>query len=477
MTGNPKTHYARHDDLHIAYQTIGEGPLDIVVAPGFISHLDLNWTMPSYVDFVHDLARFGRVILFDKRGTGLSDVSSDAADFEARMQDIRVVMDAAGAEDAVLFGMSEGGPLACLFAATHPDRVRKLVLYGTFPAGSFIDADTMTRFEHAVDHWGDGETAGIFLAGSDGPVVRRFTGLFERAAASPGVARALLRSIKACDVTAILPDLHVPTLVVNRLDDPFALPAWSDAIAEALPDAQHVRIPGSDHMPWMGDRDPIIRAIGEFLTGDEVIDLVTPKTLATVLFTDIVDSTAELARRGDEHWAKLMQDHSDVCRQAFDAAGAWAVKSTGDGFMACFDTPDRGVRCAQELHQAVGEIGLRLRAGLHTGELERVDVHDVAGMTVNTAARISSLAGPGLTYASRLLADLLVGSRHLVSNLGFYELKGIPGAIEMVSINDVPAEIDLTEPDKTLSAFDDITLRLARVAPGFMRRVASLAGA
>lgn len=476
MAGTPQTHYARHGDLHIAYQTIGHGPLDIVVAPGFISHLDLNWTMPAYVDFVRDLARFGRVILFDKRGTGLSDVSFDAADFEARMQDIEVVMDAAGATDAVVFGMSEGGPLASLFAATHPNRVRQLVLYGTFPAGSVIDDATMEAFAHAVDHWGSGETAGIFLKGSDGPVVRRFTGLFERAAASPGIARALLRSIRACDVSSVLPQLHVPTLVINRLGDPFAVPAWSDAIAAAVPDGVHVEVDGSDHMPWMGDRGPIVDAIGEFVTGAPV-ESPSSKTLATVLFTDIVDSTQELARRGDRAWAELMQRHSDICRQSFAAAGAWAVKSTGDGFMACFDTPDRGVRCAQELHQRVEDIGLRLRAGLNAGELERVDVDDVAGLTVNTAARIAGTAQTGQTHASRALADLLIGSRHLVTNLGFHELKGIPGAVELVSINDVPAEIDLRDPEKVLSAFDDITLRLAKHAPGFIRRVASFSGA
>lgn len=475
MMGAPTTRYARSGDLHLAYQIVGDGPVDLLVAPGFISHRDLNWTMPAYVDFVERLASFARVILFDKRGTGLSDVSPDAASFEARMSDIGIVLDAVGSEQAVLFSYSEGGPLACLFAATHSDRVRSLILDGTFPSGRCIPEAMVQRLDDAIDHWGEGRTSSIFLQGSDGPMERKYMGLFERAAASPGIARALLRSTLDCDVMPILPQLHVPTTVTHRRDDPFALVGWGQAMADAIPGARFVEIDGHDHLPWMGDAAAVTDAIELHVTGGVAGGSHT-RTLATVLFTDIVDSTQTLTSMGDERWADTIQRHNDICRQIFDEMDAWAVKSGGDGFMACLPTPEKGVTCAHQIIAATSELGLRLRAGIHTGELERVDVDDIAGLTVNIAARISGLAGPNELLASRLTSDLLVGSRHTIRQFGIHDLKGVPSPVEIVSVGAPSATGPPADAAVTSGGRDRAALRLARSTPGFVRALLRLGG-
>ena len=250
MLDVPEVRYARVGSVHVAYQVVGEGPIDIVVAPGFISHLDLQWTMPTYTSFIERLAAFGRVILFDKRGTGLSDPSPDAVRFDQRVEDITAVMSSAGSERAILFGMSEGGPLATLFAATHPQRVSKLVLYGTFASGSAIDPGVIERFETAVANWGSGLTAGVFLSPeSQRLLARSYFGLFERASCSPGMAHALLESIKSVDVRPVLPALDVPTLILHRRDDPFATTLWSDELEDLARHGERVELDGDDHLP------------------------------------------------------------------------------------------------------------------------------------------------------------------------------------------------------------------------------------
>ncbi len=476
----PKTMYARDGDVHVAWQAVGEGPVDLLLTPGYISHLDLNWTLPAFAAFVEYLSRFSRVILFDKRGTGLSDRTPDAIRFERRMRDIELILDAAGSERAVLFGMSEGGPLASLFAATHPERVESLILFGTFARGSIIDREVILRFERAVDRWGEGHTAGIFLVGSDGPVARRFIGLFERAAASPGIARALLVSIVACDVSGVLPELHVPTLVLHRRDDPFARAAWSDELEHLIPNVTRCELPGADHLPWMGAAAELVRALEEWITGSPP-HAPTRRRFATVLFTDIVASTDRLAREGDEGWARIIQAHNNECRDVFERNEAWSVKSTGDGFMACFDTPEAAVRCTFDLHRNLEGMGVEIRAGLHSGEVERVDLDDVAGMAVHIAARVSELADAGQTLATRVLSDQLVGSRVNAREVGTHQLRGVPGAIAIVDLQRYDATIDLTAGVVDLLASqrlaDTLTLRLAARAPGLMRRLARLTGA
>ncbi|MGB9347627.1 MAG: adenylate/guanylate cyclase domain-containing protein [Ilumatobacteraceae bacterium] len=475
MSAPTSTGYARSGDLHIAYQVVGDGPVDLLVAPGFISHRDLNWTMPAYVDFVERLASFSRVILFDKRGTGLSDAGADGASFEARMSDIGIVLDAVDSERAVLFSYSEGGPLACLFAATHTDRVQSLILDGTFPSGQCIPEAMVQRLDDAIDHWGEGRTAGIFSPDSDGPMVRKYTGLFERAATSPGTARALLRSVLGCDVTPILSQLHVPTTVIHRRDDPFALVEWGRAMADAVPGARFVEIDGRDHLPWMGDSTAVTDAIELHVTGS-VAEASRTRTLATVLFTDIVDSTQTLTSMGDERWADTIQRHNDICREIFGEMDAWAVKSGGDGFMACLSTPEMGVVCAHRIMAAMSELGLRLRAGLHTGDLERVDVDDIAGMTVNIAARISSLAAADQLLASKLTSDLLVGSRHTIRPFGLHDLKGVPSPVEIVTIGVSTAPLPPADATIRSGGGDRAALRLARSTPGFVRALLRLGG-
>jgi pimeloyl-ACP methyl ester carboxylesterase len=385
----PTTRYLRDGDVHIAWQEVGSGGADLLVTPGFISHLDLNWTLPSFADFIDHLTGFARVILFDKRGTGLSDHGPDADRFERRMQDIELVLDAAGSDRATILGLSEGGPLACLFAATRPDRVESLALCGTFARGSAIDHGVIERFENAVDHWGEGLTAGIFLSGSDGPIARRFVSLFERAAAGPGMARRLLRSIAECDVSDILPAIDAPTVVLHRRHDPFARAEWSDELAALIPGAVRVELSGQDHLPWMGDSQDVVSALGKWMTGRPPHEGTSDRRrrFAAIVFTDIVDSTSRLALAGDEAWALTVQHHNNTCRRVFETYDGWSVKSTGDGFIACFDTPDAAARCIIDLHRDLADLGIEIRAGLHCGEIERIDLDDVAGMTVNIAAR------------------------------------------------------------------------------------------
>jgi pimeloyl-ACP methyl ester carboxylesterase len=470
----PTTRYALNGDVHIAFQVIGDGPVDLVVAPGFVSHCDLNWTVPAYVDFVQRLATFARVILFDKRGTGLSDASSDLDSFDTRMNDIGVVMDAVGSERASLFGYSEGGPLALLYAATHPNRVESLILFGTFPGGGCITGGVRTRLEDAIDHWGEGRTAGIFLADADSPMTRRFMGLYERAGASPGAARRLSDAVRDCDVTPVLPALHVPTVVVHRRDDPFALAHWGRTMADAIPGARYLEIDGRDHLPWFGDPDPLVEAVERHVSGGSVRRSPS-RLLGTVLFTDLVDSTPALAEMGDERWAETIQQHNDLCREVFEEMDAWAVKSTGDGFMACFSTPEKAVRCGLRLLAAMPELGLAARAGLHTGDLERVDIDDIAGLTPVIASRISDTAGSGELLASRLASDLLVGSEHAISSLGLHSLKGVPDPVEIVRIDKPSTKSESLDFATITDRADRLTLRAARRMPTLLRALARLA--
>ncbi|MGI9577355.1 MAG: adenylate/guanylate cyclase domain-containing protein [Microthrixaceae bacterium] len=470
---NPTTRYARSGDVHIAYQVVGDGPVDLVVAPGFVSHCDLNWTMPAYVDFVGRLATFARVILFDKRGTGLSDVTPDLGSFDTRMDDIEAVMDAAGSERASLFGYSEGGPLAALYAATHPDRVATLTLFGSFPGGGYIPDDMRRRLDDALDHWGEGRTAGIFLADADSPMVRRFMGLYERAGASPAAARMVSEIVRTCDVTPVLPALHVPTLVVHRREDPFALALWGLAMAEAIPEALYVEIEGDDHLPWMGDPSELIAAVEDHLAVEDRHQS-SSRLLGTVLFTDLVGSTSTLTKVGDERWARTMQQHNDFCRSIFDQLDAWAIKSTGDGFMACFSTPEKAVQAAMRVLAGMPDLGLSARAGLHTGELERVDIDDIVGITPTIASRIADLAGPDQLLASQLTVDLLVGYDHGLEPRGSHDLKGVPDPVEIFQVGERP---DSTEPEElsaTTTGSDRVTLGLAQRVPTLMRALMKL---
>lgn len=472
MQDVPDVSYAHTPTGAIAYQVFGEGPPDIVVTPGFVSHLDLQWTMPSYTRFFEMLSSLGRVIVFDKRGTGLSDPAVDAVRFDQRAEDIGIVMDAAGSERAVLMGVSEGGPLSMLVAAQNPERVQALVLYGTFSKGSLIGGAMVDAFEEAIQNWGSGRTAAIFSSSGDSAVHRRLASVFERASASPGMARALVDSVRSADVTTALPLLDMPVLIINREDDPFAPVAWARDLAEQIPSAQLVVTEGSDHLPWFGDPDDIIQAIARFLGHRQVVRLVSRK-LMTVMFTDIVESTGMAVDLGDTEWTALLDRHNGVMRELVDQYGGEEVKTTGDGFLVVFPSSARAVECGIVASRQVNELDLSIRAGAHTGELE-VLPDDVLGLSVNVAARITSLAGANEVLVSSPVRDMCAGATLGFDDRGEYELKGIPGRWHLYSALEEELVIDLRQP-KELNAGDHVSVFLARRAPAALRSLAGLA--
>ncbi len=475
MAPTPDTQYAQSGDTNIAYQVFGDGPLDLVVTPGFVSHLDLNWTLPSFTQFAEQLASFARVIIFDKRGTGLSDPTQGAVRFDTRIEDITAVMDAAGMERAALFGMSEGGPLSVLFTATHPERVDALVLYGTFAGGSQLEEGVMARFSDAVDQWGSGMTSTIFsTVRQESAVRRRLAGVFERASTSPGMARALLEAIRTVDVTAVLPTIDVPCLVLHRRDDPFAPVEWGRALAGEIPGAKVVVVEGSDHMPWFGDSRPLVNATAEFLTG-RGMEGRRDRRLGTVLFTDIAESTKTAASLGDERWAELLEQHNLLLTDEFDVHGGRVVKNTGDGFLVIFESPAKAIECARAAAAEVHELDIELRVGIHTGEIEVMGSGDVGGIAVHIAARVMALADPGEVLVSSTVRELVVGSSIAFRPRGIHQLKGVPGDWQLFAAGELPdhLEIDLREA-RGLGAGDRVSLYLAKKIPGAFRAIASM---
>ncbi len=483
----PKTQYARNGDVNIAYQVVGDGPIDLAIVPGFISHVDLWWTIPETTAFIRRLATFCRLILFDKRGTGLSDPAAGLSSLEERMEDLHAVLDAAGSERSALLGVSEGGPMSVLFAATYPDRVAALALYGTFPTGNpnRFPAGLVTQMERRLaeltaivdQHWGEGLAIEWFapnLAGS--PTMRRSWGLFERAAASPGMVSALLRSYREIDVTDVLPTLRVPTLVVHRTDDTAVPVEAARMLAELIPEARYVELPGNDHIPWFGDADALLEEIEEFLTGCRHAP-ERDRALATVLFTDIVGSTERAAALGDRHWRELLERHQTLVRDRLDVYDGREVKTIGDGFLATFDGPAKAIRCACAIVERSFSEGVEIRAGVHTGECELIG-QDVGGMAVHIGARVAAQAAPNEVLVSSTVKDLVVGSGIEFADRGSHELKGVPGDWRLLAVTDhSPASSqpptgrrDHVAPNAALRQRGDrAMLRLARRAPSAMR--------
>jgi class 3 adenylate cyclase len=428
--------------------------------------------MPSYTRFFEMLSSIARVIIFDKRGTGLSDPAADAVRFDQRAEDITVVMDAAGSERAVLMGVSEGGPLSILVAAQYPERVQSLILYGTFSRGSLIGGGLIDAFDDAIDHWGSGRTASIFSSEGDSPVRRRLAAVFERASASPGMARALVQSIRSADVTSALSVIDVPVLVINRKDDPFAPVAWARELAGQIPAARLVLTEGSDHLPWFGEPEDIILAIARFL-GQDHIDPLVSRRLMTVMFTDIVESTGMAVGLGDAAWTELLGQHNEILRDLIDSYSGEEVKTIGDGFLAVFMSSAKAVECGLMASSQVHELGLKIRAGAHTGELE-VQPDDVLGLSVNVAARITALAGADEVLVSESLRDMCAGASLGFQDRGEYELKGVPGMWHLYSAWEEDLVIDLRQP-KELTTGDHVSVFLARRAPAALRSLAGLA--
>jgi pimeloyl-ACP methyl ester carboxylesterase/class 3 adenylate cyclase len=439
----PETHYAKSGEINIAYQVVGNGPLDLVFVPGFISHLDLQWADPRIARFLEKLASFSRLILFDKRGTGLSDPVAAPAPLEDRIDDVRAVMDAAGSERAALFGLSEGGPMSVLFAATYPERTRALILCGTFATGTLDPddnpagqrwVDAFKRVLAAAEHWGEGRTLEILAPSADSERDRIGRGIFERSAASPQMTRTLIDMVVETDVRDLLPSIRVPTLVLHR-EEEFVPVESARYLAEHIPGARLVVLPGMDHIPFYGDAEGYAEEIEEFLTGARHAP-PSDRVLTTVMFTDIVGSTERAGALGDARWRELVGRHDELVRSELEHHRGREVKTMGDGFLATFDGPARGIRCARAIADRVRALDIGLRAGLHTGECELVG-DDIGGMAVNIGARIGALAGTDEVLVSSTVKDLVVGSGISFTDRGAQQLKGVPGEWRVFAVDRV----------------------------------------
>lgn len=435
MRDVPETKYARADDgVHIAYQVFGSGPFDLVLIPGFISHVELAWEAPGLAAFLDRLGSFARVITFDKRGTGMSDRPERLPDVDRRMLDIEAVMNAAGSESAAFFAISEGGPMAIVFAAVHPERTRALALWGTyarvtrcddFPIGipKSLLVETAALLEPT---WGTGVGLGAWApTKANDAEMRAAFGRTQRLASSPGSAMALMTSYMDIDVRAALPLIHAPTLVMHQSGDRMIPVALGRHLADSIEGSRFVEFDGVDHFHWTENPDKILDELEEFLTGSRPAP-EPDRVLRTVLFTDIVDSTASAARLGDNAWRQLLDRHDAMAARQVAANGGTLIKTTGDGVLATFDGPARAVRAATAICESAPGLGLSTRAGAHIGEIElRGD--DVSGLAVHLAQRVCGTADADEVLVSRTLVDLVAGSGLQFDDRGEHQLKGIPG--------------------------------------------------
>jgi class 3 adenylate cyclase len=427
----PETHYTKSGDVHIAYQVFGEGPINLIVlVPFMVSNIENYWDQPDFARWLLRMASYARVAIFDKRGTGMSDPVSEQFGLDQRMDDLRAVMDAAGMEQAAIMGLSEGGSLAALFAATYPDRCRALVLYGTFArfASWCPTEEFFAQILNYIDQsWGAGGLAAFFASSrANDPAFVRWFGRFERLGASPASAAALMRMNSQIDISDIVSTIRVPTPVIHRTDDKAINVEGGRFVAEHIPGARYVELPGVDHAPMIGDNaDEIADAVQEFLTGARA-PVEVDRVLSTVLFTDIVGSTEKAAALGDRRWRDLLDKHHALIRTDLARFRGREVKTTGDGILATFDGPARGVRCACAIAEEVKPLGIEVRAGLHTGECETMG-DDVGGIAVHIGARVAALAGAGEVLVSSTVKDLVAGSGLRFGDRGSQSLKGVPG--------------------------------------------------
>jgi class 3 adenylate cyclase len=497
----PRTRYAKCGDLNIAYQVTGEGPLDIVLVPSFVSNVEFLWAHPVIKAWLDRIASFARLILFDKTGTGLSDPVPGPRTLEERADEIQAVMDAVDSQRAVLFGLSEGAPMSILFTATRPDRVQALVLFGALaivPVGASPDemrddlADkglperywpTDVQLEQvagawkmALESWGEGEVlARLIPSLGDAPQL----GTLERLCASPGMARAWVQSAALINITDVLPTITVPTLVVHA-DEDLVPVQFGRFIADQIPGARMLEVKGHDHAPWFVDHaDLVADEVEQFLTGARHAGTPT-RVLSTVLFTDIVGSTERATELGDAQWRAVLERHGEVTRAELVRYDGNEVKATGDGFLATFDGPARAIHCSEAIRRAVSVLGIEIRAGIHTGECEVIG-EDVGGIAVHIAARVNALAGPGEILVSRTVRDLVVGSGIAFEERGTHSLKGVPDEWSLLAV--VPAEaaqgspevqlakVETPGPRESMRAGDRVAAVVARRAPGVLRAV------
>jgi class 3 adenylate cyclase len=439
----PVVKYAKTGEFNIAYQVVGDGPVDLLLLPGWVTHLELQWDVAPIARFLERLAGFSRLIQFDKRGTGLSDrVSpSELPTLEQRMDEVRAVMDAVGSERAVLFGTIGGGAMSGLFAATFPERALGLILYGTFGR---LEPDTglMARLaptqEAAIDRvereWGTEGVCVSFWAPSivtDEETKQAYLRL-ARSSVSPGAARVLMQMGYALDWEEFLPTIHVPTLVLHRRDDLVVPVHQARRLAELIPGAKFVELAGSDHLMWAGDQESMLREVEAFVAsiGPRPRD---DRMLMTILLTDIVESTETATRLGDKRWRALLDDHHRVVRQQLERFRGHEVETAGDSFLATFDGPARAIECAQAIVDSAASIGITLRAGLHTGEAE-VTNDGLRGIAVHVAARTMALAEPGEILVTSTSKELVAGSGITFRDRGAFELKGLPGEHRLFAV-------------------------------------------
>jgi class 3 adenylate cyclase len=440
--GVPETKYARSGDIHIAYQAFGEGPLTFVGVPPLISAIELHWDEPRLVRFMRRLGAFSRLIHFDKRGCGGSERNVGVPTLEERIDDLRAVMDAERVERAAIGGLSEGGPMCILFAAMYPERVSHLVLGATAPTFGGSDEypympypDVLRKVvDQWAEHWGTPQTLTVpmmapSMIGDDRYV--RLVNRIERASVSPNGLKAMMALNMELDVRPVVASLQVPTLIVHRKGDlavPVANGRW---LAEHIPHARYVELEGNDHFPWIGDQDAFLDAQEEFLCGTHHRDI--DRVLATVLLTDIVDSTAMATRLGDHQWRELLDTHDQLAMEAVKRYGGRTIKSTGDGLLATFDGPARAIRCARSLTDELASHGVAIRSGIHTGEIDlRGD--DIGGIAIHIAARVQATADPGEVLVSRTVRDLVAGSGIEFRDRGTHTLKGVTDAWQLYGV-------------------------------------------
>ena len=430
----PEVRYARSGEVEIAYQVLGSGEIDLVFVMGWLTNLEVYWEEPSYRRFMQRLAGFTRLILFDKRGMGLSDRTTIGT-LEERMDDVRAVMDAVGSERAVLMGVSEGAPMSLLFAASHPERTAALIFCGgevkeirtdDWPLGQ----STVEEYEEAMESilsgerpWGRPTRVHFAPSREHDPAAIEWFGRLQRSAASPAAAVAFMRLGSQIDVRHVVPSVHVPTLVLHSPGDPIVPFAQGKWLAEQIPGARFVELAGTDHVPWFDVADEVITEIREFLTGFREPS-EPDQVLATVLFTDIVESTDRAREMGDREWRDLLEKHHRTVRDVLARYRGREIDTAGDGFFAAFDGPARGIRCAQAVLEALERLGLSARSGLHTGECEVVG-DKLAGIAVHTGARVAALAGAGEVFVSQTVRDLVAGSGLEFEDRGLHELKGL----------------------------------------------------
>jgi pimeloyl-ACP methyl ester carboxylesterase len=431
----PETRYARNGEVHIAYQVFGEGETTFVGLPGIVSNIEVLWEDPESRQWLTGLASFARIVHYDKRGQGMSDRDAGVPTLDDRLGDLTAVLDAVGADRVGLGGISEGGTTAAMYAATYPERVSHLLLYGSFARADVASGDAfMPRW---AENWGTPKTLSVQAIVpskvGDADFLRWFN-RFERQSTTPGGLLAAWRWIREMDLRPVLDSIQCPTLVMHRSGDRLVPVSLGRYLAEHIPGARMEELDGDTHVPQWGHLETVVSLVEEFLTGHHPTPKQTERVLATVLFTDIVDSTARAAALGDRAWRQVLDRHDTISRSTVSECDGRLVKGTGDGMLATFDAPARGLRCADTLRSSLSDVGIAIRAGVHTGEIE-LRGEDVSGIGIHIAARVAALAGSGELLASRTVKDLVAGSGYAFTSRGVHSLKGVPDEWELLAVS------------------------------------------